>query len=40
MDKELIRDILINIDKYKDTPITDEQIKYHLYIMISIHAPI
>ena len=33
LDKELIRDILINIHKYKDTPITDEQIKYHLYIM-------
>src|SRR5699024_2343216 len=33
LDKELIRNILINIDKYKDTPIIDEQIKYHLYLM-------
>ena len=33
LDKELIRDILLNIDKYKDVPISDYKIKYHLLIM-------
>lgn len=33
LDKELIRDVLLNLDKYKDVPITDNQIKYHLHMM-------
>ena len=33
LDKELIRDILLNIDKYKDVPISDHKIKYHLHMM-------
>src|SRR5699024_7779438 len=33
LDKEMIRDILLNIHKYKDVPISDYKIKYHLIIM-------
>lgn len=33
LDKELLKNILINLDKYKDVPIKEKQIKYHLYIM-------
>src|SRR5699024_9288521 len=33
LDKELLRDILLNIHTYKDVPISDYKIKYHLLIM-------
>lgn len=33
LDKELIRDILLNLETYKDVQVTDEQVKYHLHLM-------
>lgn len=33
LDKELIRDILLNLDKYKDIPVIDRKTNYHLHMM-------